>query len=101
MEYAQFPLAGWLVGFLLVLIWLWNSLYVIKEWERGVVLRLGRMLPEAKSAGVRVGVLAVWKLFRSLLRVVNLRVPPAGILTRGKAFWEGALTSVYPASHVE
>jgi len=24
------------------LIWVWNSLYIIKEWERGVVLRLGR-----------------------------------------------------------
>ncbi len=24
------------------LIWIKNSLYVIKEWERGVVLRLGR-----------------------------------------------------------
>ena len=33
------------------LIWFWNSLYIIKEWERGVVLRLGRMLPEAKGAG--------------------------------------------------
>lgn len=31
------------------LFWLFNSIYVIKEWERGVVLRLGRMLPEAKG----------------------------------------------------
>ncbi len=36
------------IGF--VLIWFWNSLYIIKEWERGVVLRLGRMLPQAKGA---------------------------------------------------
>ena len=33
-------------GFLLFLFWLFNSIYIIKEWERGVVLRLGRMLPE-------------------------------------------------------
>ena len=38
---------------MIVLIWIWKSLYVIKEWERGVVLRLGRMLPEAKGAGLR------------------------------------------------
>ena len=45
-----------LLGFavLIFLFWLVNSVYVIKEWERGVVLRLGRMLPEAKGARVRV-----------------------------------------------
>ena len=32
------------------LFWLFNSIYVIKEWERGVILRLGRMLPEPKGA---------------------------------------------------
>ena len=35
----------------LLLIWFWNSLYIIKEWERGVVLRLGRLMPTAKGAG--------------------------------------------------
>ena len=29
------------IGFFLL--WIWNSLYIIKEWERGVVLRLGRL----------------------------------------------------------
>ena len=32
---------GLLIVLGLFLIWLWNSLYIIKEWERGVVLRLG------------------------------------------------------------
>jgi len=82
MEYAQFPLAGWLVGFLLVLIWLWNSLYVIKEWERGVVLRLGRMLPEAKSAGLRLVFWPIEKLYRISLRIETLDVPPQDIITR-------------------
>ena len=40
-----------LIAFFFALIWVWNSLYIIKEWERGVVLRLGRLLPEAKGAG--------------------------------------------------
>ncbi len=40
------------------LIWFWNSLYIIKEWERGVVLRLGRLLSEPKPAGVQLGFLA-------------------------------------------
>ena len=37
--------AALIVG--IFLIWFWNSLYIIKEWERGVVLRLGRLLPQA------------------------------------------------------
>ena len=32
---------GVLFVFFVILIWIWNSLYIIKEWERGVVLRLG------------------------------------------------------------
>jgi regulator of protease activity HflC (stomatin/prohibitin superfamily) len=38
---------GIAVVVVIFLIWFWNSLYIIKEWERGVVLRLGRLFPEA------------------------------------------------------
>src|SRR6266700_3042706 len=54
------------------LIWFWNSIYIIKEWERGVVLRLGRLIPEAKSAGINL----------VLLRIETLDVPPQDIITR-------------------
>ncbi len=82
MEYAQFALTGWLVAVLLFLIWFWNSLYVIKEWERGVVLRLGRMLPEAKPAGLRLVFWPIEKLYRISLRIETLDVPPQDIITR-------------------
>ena len=78
----QFGLTGWLVGFLLVLIWFWNSLYVIKEWERGVVLRLGRMLPEAKPAGLRLVFWPIETLYRIPLRIETLDVPPQDTITR-------------------
>ncbi len=82
MEFAQFGFAGWLVGLLLVLIWFWNSLYVIKEWERGVVLRLGRMLPEAKPAGLRLVFWPIETLYRISLRIETLDVPPQDTITR-------------------
>jgi len=82
MEYGQFALTGWLVAFLVFLIWFWNSLYVIKEWERGVVLRLGRMLPEAKPAGLRLVFWPIEKLYRIPLRIETLDVPPQDIITR-------------------
>ena len=64
------------------LIWFWNSIYVIKEWERGAVLRLGRMLPEAKGAGIRLVFWPIEVLYRIPLRVVTLPVPPQDIITR-------------------
>src|SRR6266480_1745632 len=56
----------------LLLIWFWNSIYIIKEWERGVVLRLGRLIPEAKSAGIN---LVFWP-------IETLYLPPQDIITR-------------------
>jgi regulator of protease activity HflC (stomatin/prohibitin superfamily) len=66
----------------IVLIWFWNSIYVIKEWERGVVLRLGRLLPEAKGAGLNLVFFPVDKLYRVNLRLETLDVPPQDIITR-------------------
>jgi regulator of protease activity HflC (stomatin/prohibitin superfamily) len=77
----QFISLGWTVAFFIILIWLWNSLNVIKEWERGAVLRLGRMLPEAKGAGVRLVFWPIETLYRIPLRVVTLDVPPQDIIT--------------------
>src|ERR1700681_147908 len=71
---------GLIVG--LLLIWFWNSLYVIKEWERGVVLRLGRMIPVAKSPGLNVVFWPIETLYRMSLRIETLDVPPQDIITR-------------------
>jgi regulator of protease activity HflC (stomatin/prohibitin superfamily) len=71
-----------LVGIFIVLLWFFNSVYVIKEWERGVVLRLGRMLPEPKGAGLRLVAWPIDKLTRISLRVETLDVPPQDVITR-------------------
>src|SRR5436309_2278577 len=65
----------------IVLVWFWNSIYIIKEWERGVVLRLGRLLPEAKGAGIRLGMWPIETLYRISLRLETLDVPPQDIIT--------------------
>src|SRR5499433_3764378 len=67
------------VGFFLL--WIWNSLYIIKEWERGVVLRLGRLLPEAKGAGINFVFWPIETLYRISLRLETLDVPPQDIIT--------------------
>jgi regulator of protease activity HflC (stomatin/prohibitin superfamily) len=64
------------------LFWIFNSIYVIKEWERGVVLRLGRMLPEPKGAGLQLVLYPIDKLTRISLRIETLDVPPQDVITR-------------------
>jgi regulator of protease activity HflC (stomatin/prohibitin superfamily) len=79
--FQLFGLGGIFV-FGLFLVWFWNSLYIIKEWERGVVLRLGRLMPEAKGAGIRLVFWPIETLYRINLQLVTLDVPPQDIITR-------------------
>src|SRR5260221_12175670 len=73
---------GTLIVIALFLLWIWNSLYIIKEWERGVVLRLGRLQPEAKGAGVNLVFWPIETLYRINMRIETLDVPPQDIITR-------------------
>jgi len=67
---------------LIFLIWLFNCIYIIKEWERGVVLRLGRMLPQPKGAGLQLIFAPIDKLIRISLRIETLEVQPQDVITR-------------------
>jgi len=73
---------GTIIVVVFFLIWLWNSIYILKEWERGVVLRLGRLMPVAKGAGVRVVFWPIETLYRISLRLETMDVPPQDIITR-------------------
>src|ERR1700741_4037006 len=79
MDFATVVLA---IGVLIFVIWFFNSVYVIKEWERGVVLRLGRMLTGEKGAGLRLVFFPIDKLTRISLRIETLDVPPQDVITR-------------------
>src|ERR1700682_3058637 len=73
---------GTIIILVFFLLWVWNSIYIIKEWERGVVLRLGRLLPEAKGAGVRLVFWPIETLYRISMRLETMDVPPQDIITR-------------------
>jgi regulator of protease activity HflC (stomatin/prohibitin superfamily) len=70
------------VVLVVVLVFVLNCIKILKEWERGVVLRLGRMLPEPKGPGL----IWIWwpieTLMRISLRIITLDVPPQDIITR-------------------
>lgn len=73
---------GTLFVLVLFLVWIWNSIYIIKEWERGVILRLGRLQPVAKGAGPRLVFWPIETLYRISLRIETMDVPPQDIITR-------------------
>ena len=65
-----------------VFVWVIKCINVITEYERAVVFRLGRLLPQAKGPGL---VLILWPIDRMLrisLRTVVHDVPPQDIITK-------------------
>src|SRR6202035_5724782 len=73
------PLA--VVGFVF-LVWLFNCLNIMREYERAVVFRLGRVLKRERGPGL---VLILWpidKIVKVSLRVVTWDVPPQDVITR-------------------
>jgi len=57
------------------------SVRVLREYERGVVFRLGRVIEE-KGPGLILLIPAVDRLVRVSLRTVTLRIPPQEVITR-------------------
>ena len=57
------------------------SVRVLREYERGVVFRLGRVI-ELKGPGVALLVPGVDRMVRVSLRTVTLRIPPQEVITR-------------------
>lgn len=57
------------------------SVRVLKEYERGVLFRLGRLRPELQP-GVKIVVPGLDQLMRVDLRVVTLTIPPQEVITR-------------------
>jgi len=71
-----------MIVFILFVFWLVNSVKILKEYERAVIFRLGRVLPKEKGPGI---ILAFWPIDKAVivsLRVVTLDVPPQDIITR-------------------
>src|SRR5437588_11867913 len=71
-----------LIFILIVGIWLLNSIKVLREYERGVIFRLGRVLDQPKGPGLIFVFAPFDRIVRVSLRVDTLEVPPQDIVTR-------------------
>ncbi len=67
---------------LIVLLYVFSSIKVLREYERGVIFRLGKLLPEPKGPGVVLVFTPIDRMVRVSLRTVVLDVPPQDIITR-------------------
>ena len=71
-----------LIVVLIALLYLFNTITVLSEYERGVIFRLGKLLPQVKGPGL---VLVFWpidRIVRISLRTVVHDIPPQDIITR-------------------
>lgn len=72
---------AWFLGVLIVLVYLVSTINILKEYERGVLFRLGRLVPDAQGPGVVFVFWPIYKMVRVSLRTITLDVPPQDIIT--------------------
>jgi len=73
---------GLVVIIVFLALYLLSSIKILPEYERGVIFRLGRLLPEAKGPGIFLVFAPIDKIVRISLRQEAFEVPPQDIITR-------------------
>jgi len=71
-----------IVGAVIFFIWFFKCLNVIREYERVVIFRLGRVVKKDKAFGIVFIAWPIDKIVKVSLRVVTWDVPPQDIITR-------------------
>jgi regulator of protease activity HflC (stomatin/prohibitin superfamily) len=71
-----------LVVLLMLSLYVVASIKILAEYERGVIFRLGKLLPQPKGPGVALVFFPIDRMVRVGLRTVVLDVPPQDVITR-------------------
>jgi regulator of protease activity HflC (stomatin/prohibitin superfamily) len=66
----------------IIVLYLLNSIKILREYERGVIFRLGRALPVPKGPGIILVFRPFDQMVRISLRQDVLEVPPQDVITR-------------------
>ncbi len=66
----------------LVVLFLVSAIKVAREYERGIVFRLGRLLPEPKGPGLFLLIPIVDRMVKVDLRTITLNIPPQEVITK-------------------
>ena len=71
-----------LIAAIIVVLYVLSAIKILREYERGVIFRLGRLLPTAKGPGIILVFYPVDRMVRISLRQEALEVKPQDIITR-------------------
>src|SRR3954470_16834990 len=66
----------------IVILYLMSSIKILREYERGVIFRLGRVLAQPKGPGVILVFAPIDRIVRISLRIDTLEVPSQDVVTR-------------------
>ena len=75
-------MSPYLIVALIIGAYLVNSVKILNEYERGVVFRLGKLLPRPKGPGVILVFAPIDRMVRVGLRTIVMDVPPQDVITR-------------------
>jgi regulator of protease activity HflC (stomatin/prohibitin superfamily) len=71
-----------LIAIVVVAFYLISSIKILNEYERGVIFRLGKLLPQPKGPGIILVFAPIDRMARVSLRTIVMDVPPQDIITR-------------------
>jgi regulator of protease activity HflC (stomatin/prohibitin superfamily) len=66
----------------LVLLYILNSIKVLREYERGVIFRLGRVLGKPKGPGIILVFAPIDRIVKISLRLITMDIPPQDVITK-------------------
>src|SRR6188472_3959389 len=66
----------------LIVLFLFSAIKVAREYERGIIFRLGRLLPNPKGPGLFILIPIVDRMVRVDLRTITLNIPPQEVITK-------------------
>jgi len=75
-------LVGLAVVIFFVVLFLISAIRVAREYERGIIFRLGRLLAEPKGPGLFFLIPVVDRMVRVDLRTITLNIPPQEVITK-------------------
>jgi regulator of protease activity HflC (stomatin/prohibitin superfamily) len=66
----------------LIVLFLFSAIKVAREYERGIIFRLGRLLPAPKGPGLFLLIPVVDRMVKVDLRTITLTIPPQEVITK-------------------
>ena len=76
------PFPPLLIVLAILAFYLFSSIKVLNEYERGVIFRLGKLLSQPKGPGVILVFAPIDRMVRVSLRTIVMDVPPQDVITR-------------------